>query len=358
MKARAVFALAVAVACASCAAQEADRGIDLRATVSAQPVFSNALTQDPRNGSIASAGFRAVAYPTIKFDNHWTVTAAWEGLTRPYFYESYNDSGYGFKGYLLQGSLNYARVSDKGSVLVRAGQMTSAFGSYLPHYDDVVNPLADMPLQYGYYGTVSTEGLVAAEIDGTRGRFDGRVQFANSSPANPRSIFAHDQYGNWAGGGGYTIRQGFRIGTSAYRGPYLSRDSTYFFPGEANPTRLPAHGFGVDVEWARGHWNAQGEWQQFVLPYTAIPTYREQAGYGEIKRALGPRWYAAARMGYTNASFGGTSERFETAAGFRPGRNELVKFDYQYDHASSGEYPSNHTLAIQFVATLHVARAE
>jgi hypothetical protein len=45
-------------------------------------------------------------------------------------------------------------------------------------------------------------------IDANRGKFDGRAQFANSSPAHPRCIFDHDQYGNWAGGGGYTIRQG------------------------------------------------------------------------------------------------------------------------------------------------------
>ena len=201
-------------------------------------------------------------------------------------------------------------------------------------------------------------GHCRRRIDATRGRFDGRVQFANSSPANPRSIFAHDQYGNWAGGGGYTIRQGFRIGASAYRGPYLSRDSPYFFPGEANPNTLPAHAFGLDVAWARGHWNSQGEWQKFVMPYAAIPTFREQAGYAEIKRALAPHWYAAARMGYTSASFGGLSERFETAAGYRPGRNELIKMDYEFDHTGSGANPTNHTLAIQFVATLHASHAE
>jgi hypothetical protein len=350
--------LSAAVLCANCYAQEAERGIDLRATVSAEPLVSNALTEDPRDGSYSAAGVRVIAYPTLKFDSHWTVTGAWEGLTHPYFYESFTTSGYGFKGYLLQASLNYTRISEKGSLMVRAGQMTSAFGSFLLRYDDADNPLAGMPLQYGYYSAISAEGLAAAEVDATRGRFDGRLQFANSSPANPRSIFARDQYGNWAGGGGYTIRQGFRIGASAYRGPYLSRDFQYFFPGEANPNTLPAHALGVDVQWAHGHWNTQGEWQQFVMPYTVIPTFREQAGYGEIKRALGPRWYAAARMGYSSANEGGNTERFETDAGFRPGRNELLKMDYEYDHSGSSEYPSNHTLAIQFVATLRVSHAE
>jgi hypothetical protein len=356
---KAASALVIAVlACAHCAAQEAERGIDLRTTVSGEALASNALTQPPRDGSYGAGGFRAIVYPTFKFDDHWTVTGAWEGITRPYFYESFTTSGYGMKGYLLQGSLNYTRVSEKGSLMLRAGQMVSAFGSFLLRYDDAENPLAGMPIEYGYYGAVSTEGLAAAQVDATRGRFDGRVQFANSSPVNPRSIFAHDQYGNWAGGGGYTIRQGLRIGVSAYRGPYLDRQSQFFFPGEANPNKLPAHAFGFDGQWAHGHWTTQGEWQQFTMPYTVIPTFREQTGYGEVRRALGPRWYTAARMGYSSANASGNAERFEAAAGFRPARSELIKMDYEYDHSSSGTHPSNHTLAIQFVTTFHFSHAE
>jgi hypothetical protein len=354
----AALLLAVVLAAVHCRAQEAERGVDLRATLSAESLASNTLTQSPRYGSAGAAGFRSVLYPTLKFSDHWTVTGAWQAISHPYFYETFATPSYGAKGYLLQASLNYARVSEKGSLMVRAGQMTSTFGSFLLRYDDLSNPVAGMPVQYGYYGAVSAQGLAAAEIDATRGRFDGRVQFANSSPANPRSIFAHDQYGNWAGGGGYTIHQGLRVGASAYRGPYLDRHFKYFFPGEANPKTLPAHAFGFDVEWARGHWNAHGEWQQFVMPYTIIPTFREQAGYGEFKRALGPRWYTATRLGYSSANASGNSERFEAAAGFHPGRNELLKVDYEYDHFSLGTHKANNTLAIQFVTTLHFSRAE
>jgi hypothetical protein len=358
VKSAAMLCLATVFLCAQCPAQEADRGIDLHATLSGESLASNTLTQSPRYGSAGAAGFRAIVYPTVKFSDHWTVTGAWQAISHPYFYETFTTPGYGAKGYLLQASLNYTRVSEKGSLMVRAGQMSSVFGSFLLRYDDLSNPVAGMPVQYGYYGAVSAQGLVAAEMDATRGRFDGRVQFANSSPANPRSILAHDQYGNWAGGGGYTIRQGFRLGASAYRGPYLDRHSKFFFHGDANPNTLPAHAFGFDGQWSRGHWNVQGEWQQFVMPYKLIPIFCEQAGYGEVKRALGPRWYAAARLGYSSANASGNSERFEAAAGFRPGRNELLKVNYEYDHFSKGTNQSDHTLAVQFVTTLHFSRAE
>jgi hypothetical protein len=340
------------------AAQEADSGVDLRATLSGQFAGSSILTEPDRSGSLVAAGFRSVFYPTVKLSDHWTVTGAWQLYSHPYFIEDFSNPGFGVKGDILQASLNYSRVSDKGSILVRAGQLSSAFGSFLLRYDDAENALVDMPIEYGYYySPISTLGIAGAEVDATRGKWDGRVQFANSSPANPRSIFAHDQYGNWAGGAGYTVIQGLRIGVSGYRGPYLDRQYAYFLPGEANPSTLPAHALGLDVEWARGHWTVQGELQQFVMPYTVIPTFRQQAGYVEVKRVLHPRWYAAIRSGYTSANLGGNEVSIEGAAGFRPDTFQLLKIDYELDHYSQDPYPFDKTLVVQFVTTLHSSYA-
>lgn len=339
-------------------AQEAAAGVDLRETLSGQFAASSVFTQPGVAEAPAAAGFRAVSYPTFKFNDHWTVTGAWQLESRPYDFDSFSNTDRGVSGNLLQGSLNYSRVSERGSVMARAGILSTAFGSFLLRYDDADNPLADLPLQYGYYyAPVSTLGLAAVQIDATRGKFDGRAQFANSSPANPRSVFAHDQYGNWAGGGGYTIRQGLRVGVSGYRGPYLDRQYDFFFPGEANPNTLPAHALGVDMQWTHHHWNVQGEFQRFVMTYALIPTFREDAGYGEVRRALGPRWYAAIRTGYTSANEGGHTERYEFAAGFRPSRSELLKVDYELDRRSQGAISDDNTLAIQFVTTLHLSRA-
>ena len=96
-----------------------------------------------------------------------------------------------------------------------------------------------------------------------------------------------DQYGNWAGGGGFTVRQGLRVGVSGYRGPYLDRKYAYYFPGEVNPGKLPAHAIGLDGNWAHGHTTAFVEVQRFVMPYTVIPDFRESAGYAEVKAGSG-----------------------------------------------------------------------
>jgi hypothetical protein len=359
MKKASLLALLVCIACAAsgahcAAAQEAPSGFDLRATLTAQAVTSDELTEAPRSGSPMTAGSRAVVYPTWKINDHWFVAGALQLVTRPYYFDDFSTRGYGAKGSVLQSTLNYSRVWSRGSVLARAGEMSTAFGSFPLRYDDADNPLVDLPAGYGYYyAPVSILGVAGAQVDTTIGRWDARAQFANSSPANPRSLFAHDQYGNWAGGTGFTIRQGFRVGVSGYRGPYLDRQFKYFFPGEADPSATPAHALGLDVNWAHGHTSLQGELQKVVMPYTAVPPFRESAGYGEIKQVLSPRWYLAVRNGYTSANASGKMQALETAAGFRPNRLQLLKFSYEYEHYATGSEHNNNTLAIQLVTTLH-----
>lgn len=337
-------------------AQQSASGLDLRATLTAQAVASNELTEAPRSGDPMILGSRAIVYPTIKINENWFIAGAMQFSTRPYFFNDLSQPGYGAKGILLQGALYYSRVFRHGSVLVRAGELSTAFGSFMLRYDDADNPLTDVPIEYGYYYTpVSVLGVAGAQADLTAGKFDARVQFANSSPANPRSLFAHDQYGNWAAGVGYTLRQGFRIGVSAYRGPYLDRKNLFFAPGEANPNTLPATAEGVDVNWAHGHTSLQGELQQFVMAYHINPTFRETAGYAELKQVLSPRWYVAERDGFSMANEGGRTLALETAVGYRPNRFQLIKVGYELRHYGSGASPNDNILALQLVTTIHAS---
>jgi hypothetical protein len=335
------------------AAQEAHAGVDLRVTATAQLAASNELTEAPRNGAPVAPGGRLIFYPTFKFNDNLYVTGAFKAVTRPYYFGDLTSDGYGAYGRLLQATLNYSRISPHGSLLLRAGQMSTAFGSFMLRYDDADNALVDLPPAYGYYYVpVSTLGLAGAQVDATRGRFDGRLQFANSSPANPRGLFARDQYGNWAGGGGVTIRQGLRVGVSGYRGPYLNRGYAFYFAGEAKPSTLPAHGIGMDADWAHGHTKVYVELQRFLLPYKAIPNYRESTAYGELKQVLSPRWYVAGRYGYSCDSVYGATDRYESAVGFRPGRTQLIKAGYEELHYRSADESDDHRFAIQYILTL------
>jgi hypothetical protein len=324
--------------------------VDLSGTVSVLAADSRQLTSTPRDGSPAVAGFRAILYPTWKLSEHWTISGAIQVHSRRYFIEEFSTQGYGVKTDLLQANLSYSRFWKDRSLVVRIGQLASAFGSYLLRYDDAVNPLIGTPLSYGYYYQgVSELGFTGAQADVTLGKLDARAQFVNSSPANRRTVFDHDQYGTWAGGVGYTIAQGFRVGASFYDGPYLDRHYPYYFPGEARPRDLPASAIGVDVQWGRGPWSLSGEWQRFQMDYRLIPTFRKHVGYAEARRTLHARWYVAARAGYSRASAGPDREAYELAVGYRPSRWELVKIGYQAQRGPDIRGTLANTLAVQFV---------
>ena len=334
-------------------AQEASSGVDLSATISAQAVYDRQLTESPRDGAPVDAGFRAMLYPTGKLGGNWSFSGAVQVNSRPYFPEDASSQGYGVSARILQANIGYSKVWKGGSVVVRAGQLSTAFGSFLLRYDDAVNPLLTMPMTYGYYSAgVTTAGLAGAQIDATLGKWDGRAQLVNSSPANPRSVFAKDQYGNWAGGLGYTLRQGFRIGISSYRGPYLDRQSRFFLPGESSPKDLPATAVGTDAQWAGGHWNLYGEWQRFELNYHVIPTFRRDGGYFEAKRVLHPRWYAAARADYLHGSHQSGGETYEASVGYRPNVHQLIKIGYSViRERNNGDV--YRTFGMQIVTMLH-----
>ena len=349
MRTWASFWLFAAAACA----QEAESGFELRTTVSAVSSYSRELSEPPRDGSPVTGGFRAILYPTWKLNSHWTISGAVEVRSRPYFEEDFETQGYGVKGDLLQLNLSYAHFwSRNRSLVVRVGQLSSAFGTFLQRYDPGDNPLIGVPSAYGYYyKPVTFQGLAGAQVDATVGKLDARAQFVNSSPANRRSVFDNDQYGNWAGGLGYTIRQGLRVGGSAYYGPYLDRQYAFFFPGEANPKDLPGSGYGLDVEWGRGHWNAWGELQRFQMDYRAIPTFTQHMGYAEVRRILSPRWYTAGRIGYLRASAFPGSQTYELAAGYRLNTHQLIKLGYTIQQGVAYPGTQGNIAAIEFVTS-------
>ena len=334
-------------------AQEASSGVDLRATISGEAVYAHQLTETPRSGLPVLGGFRSMLYPTLKLWDHWTLSGAIDVNSRPYFQGDFSTQGYGLTARILQANIGYSKVWKSGSVVLRAGQLSSAFGAFLLRYDDADNPLLNMPMQYGYYDAgITTSGLTGVQADVTHGKWDARAQFVNSSAANPRSIFQSGQYGNWAGGAGYTIHQGFRIGISAYRGPYLYRQYADFPPGESSPRDLPATAVGADIQWARNHWNLYGEWQRFQRNHYAIPTLREDAGYLEVRRVLHPRWYVAARAGYLHNNYGSGGDTYEVSTGFRPNAHQLIKIGYSVARESDhGDF--YRMFGVQIVTTIH-----
>ncbi|MDQ1473046.1 MAG: hypothetical protein QOJ99_4526 [Bryobacterales bacterium] len=335
-------------------AQESRSGLDLRATISGEAVYSRELPDASRNGAHVTGGIRAVFYPEWKISSHWAVSGAIQVNSLSSFDEDSSTHASGIRSRFLQAQLGYYRVWKGGSLVIRAGQMQSAFGNFLLHYDDAKNPLLGTPAQYNYDGAgVTTLGLAGIEAMATRGKWDARAQFTNSSPANPRSVFDRDQYANWTGGLGYSVWQGLRAGISTYRGPYLDRNHLSSFLREARSRDLPATAWGADVEWARGHWSVTGEWQRFILPQPVLPWIQQTAAYADAQFVLHPRWYIAARAGFrhANQTQNPGEETYEVTVGFRPYASQLIKAGYVLERSRTGDL--HHTLALQFITTIH-----
>ena len=201
------------------------------AVVAATETLSFFGSQTRRSGEGAvTPSFRANFYPTLKLGSHWFAYGAVQVHSAPYFYEELGSRDRVIEATLLQAYVGYSRMANGRALTVKVGQLTSAFGSFPLRYDDARNWLIDLPQSYGYYYTpVSVYGMPGAEVDVTLGKVDLRAQLTNSSPSNVRGWRQSDQYANWTAGGGVTIKQGLRVGASAYHGPYLHRQHAYFW---------------------------------------------------------------------------------------------------------------------------------
>jgi len=90
VKVRLDFVFVLFIPLVPLASQEADSGIDISATISGEPIYAHELTESPRNGSALDAAFRAVVYPILKLDEHWTIAGAVQFNSEPYFTENFS----------------------------------------------------------------------------------------------------------------------------------------------------------------------------------------------------------------------------------------------------------------------------
>jgi hypothetical protein len=377
--------LFIACSCAFISAgigQESNWGVSVPVTVTGNLLYTSAKqTDDYRLSGGNSAGFRAVASPTVNLGEHWFAYSALHLYSSSYFTGSAyrSEQAVGFE--LLQAFLGYATKIGQTSVLVKAGRLSSAFGLGPVEYDDAKMPLLAPPRVYttginlrpdqrpcgvsdllwqragadidfhcggsdeeGYgFTPVTLYGLPGIEAELSSHRVDLRLQVTNSSPANPQSLTSRSQSPQITVGAGYTLPGGLHVGISEFRGPYLDRAITAALPTGRTILDYRASGVGTDFQWSRGGWNTEGEWQRFHfdLPGFAVSP-NIYAGYAQAKRILSPRVYIAARVSFEH--FGrvvdrkdGAAPHFqpsqsscELAAGYRVNRRQLIKGGFAF----------------------------
>lgn len=381
--------------------QESDFGISMPVTISGGAMHTGRLQLAEPDNSAYSAGFQAVLYPTLRLGKHWFAYSAMQFRLAPYLYYDAYDAEHEWYVQALQAFVGYQVQKDKTSFVIKAGRLSSAFGAFPLRYDDAENAVLDQPLSYiqtlplrndqipcgvadllkQHYGYVWNQcggptngawGLTPVTLYGLPGiqaeisshRVDGRIQVTSGSPSNPLSISHAPDYSQWVAGGGYTIQQGFRVGVSGFRGPYLSPALADLLPVGTTVRDFPASGFGVDVQWARGHWNTSGEWQRFQYDSPNLTTAPSiVSSYVEAKRILSPRFYVAGRAGWyrpggardvggaSTSQFAGTIGSYELGGGAWINRHQLVKASYEWLRIQNFPGTQTNVLGVEFVTT-------
>ena len=383
--------------------QEAEAGVTLPVTITGEGLYTHRLQSADANASPLTGAFHAVFYPGFKLGPHWFVYSSIDVSSTPFYYSDSYEPDHQVETQVVQAFLGYTHQYGATSVVLKAGKLASAFGAFPLHYDDADNPLLDQPLPYAAYlklradqlpcgvndllsqqyassanyacgGSsgdseglmpVTLYGLPGVEVDLSTHKFDARIQLTNSSPVNPQSLLSGSQQAQWTAGAGYSLVQGFRVGFSAYRGPFLDHSVAGFLPAGHSVRDFPATGAGLDAQWARGRWSTTGEWQWFHFDYPNFlhpPT--STFGYAEVKAVLNPRTYLAVRAGYqrnsrvedayqwSTESFAPNVQSYEFAVGFRPNRWQLLKIGYEWLRGEEITGTRDNVLGVQLVTSI------
>ena len=388
------------------AAQEARIGITVPLTISGQLLRTERARAIDADAPAWHPGFRLTAYPALKLGNHWYFYSALQLTTEPYSYYEAHYPESEFETRWIQAFLGYQWTGERKVFSFRAGQLAPAFGAFPLRYGDAANPLLDQPLGYStllnirpdglpcgtkdlpnlrYYSeyagvrfycggdmtlrrgmpAIDLYGLPGAQADVSFRNFDARLQLTNSSPSNPQNLSSASQHVQWSAGAGWTLWQGFRIGVSAMRGPFLEDAVLDRLPSGNTVRDYQSSAIGADIEWSRGRWSASGEWYRARFPYPRLivpPTV--QAAYGEVKVILTPRLFGAVRgswqfhnrvedaKGRSLLAFQPDTQSYEVALGYRPNRWQILKVGYEWLRTAGETGSHNSVLGIQLVTSL------
>jgi len=380
-------------------AQDAEAGIAVPITITGGALYSHRMQGDEATAGPLAGAFHAAFSPSLRLNDHWFAYASIQLRSTPFYYYDAFEADHNIDLQAVQAFLGYTTTYKSVTLVVKAGQLITAFGAFPLHYDDNENALLDQPLSYSTYlklpsipvncnspqtggaawggsscgasqgddyglTPVTLYGLPGVELDLSSHKIDARFQVTNSSPANPQNLLSGSQFAQWTAGGGYTIVQGFRVGGSVFRGPYLDRTATAFLPAGKTLGDFPATGAGFDAQWARGRWSTSGEWQRFRFDcpgFFVSPT--SSVAYAEVKAVITPRIYAALRVAdqrngqvalapQTLEPFEANVQAYEFALGFRPSRWQLLKIGYEWLRTKDVPGTRDNVLGLQLVTNI------
>lgn len=287
----------------------------------------------------------------------------------------------------------YARFSNlSGPYLnLNIGYIPSTIGSYAPRTYSDKNPLIGTPLLYNFHSalqpgslginpsvsdllarrdTRSSFGLpfiydacwnTGAEFYGSSGKIDYSLGLLTGSVGKPTQQQMKDipQVTTHLV---YNINPGFKVGLSAFLGPYLADKA---FPEYGTPSyNIDAKdylngGLGYEFYWSGRYLEFFSESFYSYWEYPGLPKLKSTAGYLEAKYKIQPRWYVAGRFDFvepqeievsagSNEKWDYPVKRYEFGVGYKPLRNATVKLVAQLNRFDINDSFDSDIYAVQF----------
>jgi hypothetical protein len=259
----------------------------------------------------------------------------------------------------LQGlSLRYGRSR---AFVVEGGKILYPIGGFAARRFSNTNPLVGAP---DLYAPQYPEGAV---LSGAAGPLDYRAALVSLPLVNPRYAPKPGRRIRPVAGVGVSAGPGFRVGAAATRGSYLSEDVAALLPSGAAWEDFGQSVVAADARYSAGYIvvRAEAAWSSYEVP-TVADRVNGFGWYGEIRGAVTPRFFVAAR--YENSKYAfirpvspsfwvGSSTRQingEIGLGYRFSADALLKTSFRRDHwpvqtlPTGSRFSDGFALAVQF----------
>ena len=208
-------------------------------------------------------------------------------------------------------------------------------------------PLGSTDLAPGLPLLAYSRGDTGVQMQWTDESWTAAAAVTRGTAADPR---VRDNNDGVAVSGRFAIMRpsGLTVGISGSRGAWIGRAVQSLLPPTARDRATSQTLFGVDAEFARGHWILRSEWwrSRFDVP-TLTDALSSNGGFAEARYRFLPRWQVAARVDrLTFSEIAGSSAapaawdaplwRAEAVLGYRVTRQIDVRAGYQYNWREAG----------------------
>ena len=286
----------------------------------------------------------------------------------------------------------YAQFTDlAGHYLnMNIGIIPNTIGSYGPRTYSDKNPLIGTPLLYSFHTAIDPSELGAvgtfAELDearddryysgmpfiydacwntgaefyGSAGKLDYSLGLLIGSVTHPALQQAKD-VPQVTTHFTYNFQPGFKLGFSAYLGPYLVKDdlTEYAVPlGNLDPNDYLNGGIGYELYLSQRFLEIYSEGYYTYWEYPGLPKLKSMAGYLEAKYKIITHWYLAGRFDLIepsktkfatgeNEKWDYPLKRYEFGIGYKPLRTTTVKLVTQLNRFDIDHTYNNEIYALQ-----------